>query len=244
MTNPLVPSDVVKAIQDSVSTDVITIDGNNYLTRPVHLPPAEPTAEPLTIHALDGFAEFAKVWTNNYLIHVVNQSTVKLVELFIEDRHRIRECLAIADCTPIIGRGFRFGEFMSTEQFVINLQAQFVPSEARAQVLTIVGNIRHESVKTLVDDGITQQVTSSKGLRQGIGNVEIPNPVTLAPYRTFPELEQPFSEFILRLRPGQKEGELPQVALFEADGGFWKIDAIRGIRDYLATKVPEATIIA
>jgi hypothetical protein len=34
------------------------------------------------------------------------------------------------------------------------------------------------------------------------------------------------------------------VALFEADGGKWKLDAIQFVREYLAAKIEGVTIIA
>ncbi len=52
--------------------------------------------------------------------------------------------------------------------------------------------------------------------------------VALAPFRTFPEIEQPISEFVFRARC-TGEGT-PALMLVEADGGRWKIDAITTIR--------------
>lgn len=55
----------------------------------------------------------------------------------------------------------------------------------------------------------------------------MPNPVYLAPYRTFAEIEQPVSKFVFRMESG------PKAALFEADGGAWKNEAILKIKEYL-----------
>lgn len=71
----------------------------------------------------------------------------------------------------------------------------------------------------------------------------MPNPVYLAPYRTFREVTQPLSPFVLRMKQG-REGGLPTVALFEADGGKWKLDAIAFIRDFLREKIETVPIIA
>lgn len=82
--------------------------------------------------------------------------------------------------------------------------------------------------------------------RSGIARVEeisVPNPVFLAPFRTFREITQPLSPFVLRMKQG-REGGLPTVALFEADGGKWKLDAIQFIRDYLEGKIETVPIIA
>lgn len=63
----------------------------------------------------------------------------------------------------------------------------------------------------------------------GRGNAQVPNPVILAPYRTFPEIEQPLSKFIFRM----KNDRGPEAALFEADGKAWRNKAIRDIKEYL-----------
>jgi len=113
----------------------------------------------------------------------------------------------------------------------VALQTLFVETPERAQVLAIVGNLKEEQVRQSDDDGITQTVTGRAGIVLG-KDVKIPNPVSLRPYRTFREVEQPESKFVLRLTQG-KEGELP-CALFEADGGAWKLEAMLKIRTYLA----------
>ena len=80
----------------------------------------------------------------------------------------------------------------------------------------------------------------------GIARVEdvpVPNPVELMPYRTFREVTQPTSTFILRLKPG-RDGALPTCALFEADGGAWKLRAIQSIAAYLTENTEGITIIA
>jgi hypothetical protein len=51
--------------------------------------------------------------------------------------------------------------------------------------------------------------------------------VVLAPYRTFVEVTQPESDFVFRMQNG------PRCALFEADGGAWKLTAMRHIKEYL-----------
>lgn len=56
--------------------------------------------------------------------------------------------------------------------------------------------------------------------------------VRLAPYRTFREIKQPESEFLLRSRID--DNNVPKLALYEADGGAWKISAIHGIAEYIA----------
>lgn len=63
--------------------------------------------------------------------------------------------------------------------------------------------------------------------------MRVPNPVELAPYRTFLEVEQPESQFIFRMKDG------PRCAIFEADGGAWRNQAITNIREYLKNELFE-----
>ncbi len=114
---------------------------------------------------------------------------------------------------------------------MIAAQALITPTEARDGLLKFVGNLTTALVQNSVDDGTSQTVTIEQGVRKS--EVELPNPVTLAPRRTFPEVDQPDSPFILRVRQ-TREGQMPELALYEADGGLWKLAAIQNIKDHLA----------
>jgi len=52
-----------------------------------------------------------------------------------------------------------------------------------------------------------------------VENINLPNTVTLKPFRTFAEVSQPESEFVLRLKEGNR------VGLFEADGGARELNS-------------------
>src|SRR5690606_26037278 len=112
------------------------------------------------------------------------------------------------------------------------LQSAFVKNDDRDVILKVVGNVKEEDVKTYGDDGVSQSVTAKVGVAT-VGQVEVPNPVSLKPYRTFAEVEQPESEFIFRMKNG------PRCSLFEADGGAWKLQAISNIKSYLSAALEE-----
>ena len=65
----------------------------------------------------------------------------------------------------------------------------------------------------------------------------VPNPVRLTPYRTFLEVEQPASDFIFRMKQDKYEGIV--CAIFEADGGAWKMEATQRIKEYLQKELME-----
>ena len=57
--------------------------------------------------------------------------------------------------------------------------------------------------------------------------------VNMQPFRTFLEVEQPESVFLLRL-----DGN-GNVGLFEADGGVWKLEDTRNISAYFEQKLAD-----
>ena len=163
---------------------------------------------------------------------------------------------------------YPWGSFQEIEQFIIGLQSRFIQDDTTQSILQFVGNVRDEKVNTSQDDGISQTVTAKVGIAR-VAEAVVPNPVELRPFRTFPEIEQPKSKFVFRMRSGEpfellrpfrtfpeieqpkskvfriRSGEpVPICALFEADGGRWKVDAIASIREYLKTALPSVTIVA
>jgi hypothetical protein len=138
-------------------------------------------------------------------------------------------------------RGFPFGTFHDHETFLIGVLAHFTQTEDRDYLVSIASHIASEKVRTSLDDGIAQEAT----LKQGASlktTVALRNRLKLAPFRTFREVDQPVSEFLFRLRGGN-ETTPPTLALFEADGGKWQIDAMEIIGRYLRTSAPDIPVV-
>lgn len=80
-------------------------------------------------------------------------------------------------------------------------------------------------------------------LKQGVASKAeaiVPSPCVLKPFRTFPEVEQPASKFIFRMRDGMRD--TVEAALFEADGGAWKNEARANISTYLCEQLKETGV--
>ena len=245
----LVPSDVVTAIQDSVKTEVLELGGAQYVTRPVFEPPRDSVPATIRINTLTGLVDYVTKGAddvtadeNALMIHVVSERQVDVVSgLF--GRAEQRKIYATATADAVLSKSdFQFGNFYDCESFVIKLLSLFEDFDGRAAVLKVVGNIKEENVRQTGDDGVTQTVTARAGITR-VEEVAVPNPVHLAPFRTFREVTQPLSPFVLRMKQGHGGG-LPTAALFEADGGKWKLDAIQFIREYLSSKIEAVPIIA
>jgi hypothetical protein len=188
--------------------------------------------DPIKINTLTGLVEYIKSGiervNDRLIIQVINEMTVKLQGKLAADGSR--EVLAISNA---IVPHFRFGYFYDTETMNIALQSQFVVNEHSQVLLKVIGNIAENNISEASDDGVSQAVTIKQGVASKV-NVKVPNPVELAPYRTFLEVEQPTSKFIFRMKEG------PSAAIFEADGGAWRNEAIRNIHEFLYHQLEES----
>jgi hypothetical protein len=182
------------------------------------------------------------------LLHVVSHDQVNLVSLN-SDKWGRRDVIVSAKLPQVTG--FQFGKYYDHDEFTVAVLSQFVEpkSDALPQLTTdrdylvrIAANITNEAMRNSEDDGITQIVTVKKGIALK-GGEALRNRLKLAPYRTFREVEQPISEFIFRLKQDREE-QVPTLALFEADGGAWKLDAVKNIAAYFKFGIGAVEVIA
>lgn len=181
--------------------------------------------ESILLNTLSGFIDYVIANLDRtdepLIVQVKDEKNVRLLGLLQKDGSRE----ILAKSSPIVP-DFRYGLFMDSEEFIINFQSKFIENEDRNILLQVMGNVVEENVKNTGDDGISQAIS----IRQGVASkadVKVPNPVTLKPYRTFLEVEQPESQFIFRMKDG------PTGAIFEADGGIWRNKAVENIKEFL-----------
>ena len=164
---------------------------------------------------------------NDLIIHVESPTKVNVHTVLRDHLDRFSLYSAVAELPRIT-----FDNYVDLEAMNIMLKSAFIQSDMRDKLIKVLGNVQEDAIKTSVDDGVSQQVTVREGIKTLI-KMEMPTIVRLAPYRTFIEVEQPESEFLLRLRKG------PDAALFEADGGAWKLAARKNIKAYFETNLVE-----
>lgn len=239
---------LVKAIEKILflaGIQKVCFDGRDYTDRPL-VPVLDPEPKRLDLHTLTGVRDYLAanpdgLALDQVLIHVVDPVDVRVLSRidgpFVQ---RMPYLAAIHECV-----GYPFGKYLDIETFIIELQAKFVQDEMTAAMLQLIGTITDDLIQVYADDGVTQQVTA----KSGIGRVEqrmVPNPVALAPYRSFNEIEQVPGKFVFRLKSGNGTSSgRPAVALFEADGGAWRLEAIKRVAHWLRVNVPgEVAILA
>ena len=201
---------------------VVKIAGKTYCDKSMSRYDREEFAEPLTATSLNSLIDYisgkSEELRESMIIHVESPTKVRLLSGLTNERNR--EELFRVGTNP---NGFDFDHYYDQEAFVINMQTAFKQSDETELILSVAGNVEN---KTTITKGIA-----------GKEDVTVPNPVTLRPYRTFLEVEQPESKFIFRIREGS-DGQ-PMFKLVEADGGLWKYEAVDAIKKYLTENLPE-----
>lgn len=192
----------------------------------------------ISTHTLHSIVEYINVEPEyiegKFIIHIADASNVFLYEEAAGSQRRV-----IMHATPFASE-IQYGHFLDIEQFNIMLQTCFIRTSDRDKVLSIVSNISDGHVKSHSDDGVTQTVTVRAGI-QRVGAEVVPNPVNLKPYRTFIEVDQPESPFVLRIR--QQQDDLPLAALFESGGDLWQLHAIENILTFFEGSLEKTSVI-
>jgi hypothetical protein len=211
----------------------LEIKGQKYANRPLNLI-KDLSPESLNLSTLTGLVDYIKAnvdkFPGTFLLQVVDHRSVKLLSPLKGDSSRDCYIQAQAKAPDIT-----FDSFIPVEKFNIMLQSCFLSNDDRDLVLKVAGNIKEENVRNTGDDGISQTVTAKTGIAK-VEEIKVPNPVVLVPFRTFVEIEQPEIKFVFRMQDG------PRAALFEADGGAWKLKTMLDIKDYLKSQLEQCDV--
>lgn len=193
-------------------------------------------ADTLVVNTLTGLVEYlqskfdetSKEEPESLLINIQNPEKVAVYSQLNVDRKRENLITAVASLDK-----FPYGHFLDSEKFIINLQSLFTRELDAEAVLKCASSIRIEGGGDLNDNGVSQVATVKQGAAT-VAKAEVPSPAELRPYRTFLEVEQPQSPFIFRIN---QRGD---CALFEADGGMWRMFAMQSIKTYLETELSKS----
>lgn len=241
--------DMLEDARDKVAMEIRTIEGvphrwdwdrRMWTPMEIPLPRDEVRPDSLEFFTLAGIVDYINA--NNegliptdgsrIILQVVDQNSVQLLSLPSECRRD--RCVIAQACAHV--PEIVFGRYMDTDTFNTMLLSQFVETEARKLLFSVVKSMTQQQTAQTTDDGVGQVITVKEGVSLA-SNVTFQNPVPLRPRRTFTEVEQPESNFTLRV---DKEAN---AALFESDGGAWKNEAVARIREYLAANIENPAVI-
>lgn len=214
----------------------------NELEKPAPAFPG-PKATALQVSTLGALRDYLKANRDSLdlsklMVHVETPNRVAVGSVLREPA-RDREVYITATAKDMTV-GF-VDKFHSTDEFNIGLMVRFLPpvgpndvTNQRDALIQVVSSVRTEQSAEATDNGMSQSLQARAGVVMK-SHQDLPNPVTLTPFRTFRDILQPSSPFVLRAQA--KEGQLPTLCLFEADGGTWQLTAMERIKDWLTTEL-------
>jgi hypothetical protein len=221
-----------------------TDDGRLYVDKQLR-ELMSPQITPILVQTLGGFRDLYKLRDSSAapcFIQIQDHTQVWAIQKELDEWNRRPHHIHAA--VPTDTPRFPFGQWMDPEDFIIKMMTLFEDAEFGSdhrKIVKLVSGLAAEAVTISNDDGISQQVITKQGMVTK--NEEKVSPrVSLAPFRTFRDIAQPTSDFIMRLR--SRQGQMPSCALFEADGGEWKHAAMKTIAEYFAKELPDANIVA
>lgn len=240
-------SGTIEAIQRAiVSPEAPMVNGRERLLLPdgwKDATPSIPTPQPIKVATLTAVADYLEHGVDTLpesMLHVVGPERVELVAKVEDEENQFRRKTWLVATSFTYDASF-FGQYHECERFMIALQSQFLDTDQRNSLIELLASIRDSEVTETVDSGYAQEVKTARGVAL-LDRTKVPNPVVLAPYRTFREVGQPSSAFVFRLKRGA--GDKPGCALFEADGGLWRLKAIEAIGVWLRQQIPGVPVVA
>lgn len=224
--------DAIQYLVGLKDNKIYEINGETYSDRDLtRIPRHVPHPSRIGVTGLDSIVKLVRNeldMFDNLPLFIRVDGARKVTVFSTYDDEMDRDNLYEASCdVPDFWEGFR-----EQENAIIELRSKFAPGDGVDYLLDLLSRISKDNGVTTRDNGVSQEVEARTGvsLKQ---LVQVKPRVKLRPYRTFLEVEQPESEFILRL---DNDGN---VGLFEADGGMWKMQAKAGIVAYFEEKLAE-----
>lgn len=208
------------------------INGDTYAKEGLRrIDPHVDRPEKITVNGLDSIAKLVRHeldMAENRPVYI-RVAGPRSVEVFTTlDGYMQRDYLYEAVCDA---PDFK-GGWQSQEEAIIKLRSAFISNEGTEYLLDLLSRICKDDSVSSEDNGVSQTVTARQGI--SLKHFEaVRTRVAIRPFRTFTEVEQPESEFILRL---DDDG---RVGLIEADGGAWKMTAKTNIAAYFETVLAE-----
>lgn len=205
----------------------VEVPPGQYSTQELYLPPDEPGADTLAAVNLGSLISYLeanrdRLDLGGLTIQVVNPALVTL--LGPADGRPIVHPVFMRVTAPI-NRG-KFGLFMPLQELIIWLMTGFARSADQEALVARLGSVVETASVAVEDDGVSQRTEVKKGVATR-AHETLPPIVNLAPYRTFPDVSQVPSPFLLRLESGGRG------ALFEADNGAWQSVALARVAAWI-----------
>lgn len=224
-------------IQETTRPQIVEVSGTTFSIAPggaaVEIRPTIDHPDTLPLHSLDALVklvqtEAAKAATPLY-ITIPDHLTVLCFGQPDQEARFYRQIYYEVNATDVPGWDAKVQLPFEEMQIALRTRFQETPDTIYAQKL--LSDISTGAKITYNDSGIATTVVTKKGIDLQ-ANETIRPIVTLRPYRTFQEVEQPESVFLIRIN---ERG----ISFTEADGGMWKLKARETIKGFLEDKLSD-----
>lgn len=222
----------IEKIQEMTNPAILEVEDRIFAVSPNSVEEIRPTLDcpiPLALNSLDALVKLVKTealrrYSTPLYLTVPNHEAV---DCFAQpgdaDDRFTRLTYYTANATDVPGWEARTQ--LSFEEAMIALRTRFQPTPDTEYALKLLSEITTGAKITFNDNGVATSVVTKKGIDLQ-SNQAIRPIITLKPYRTFQEVEQPASQFLIRV---SDRG----ISFIEADGGMWKLKARETIKAYL-----------
>lgn len=201
------------------------IDGHTYASQDLkRIDPPKYTPKAIDVTGLDSVCKLVrnevKAVGRKIFVQIKAYNQVQVFSTY-DDRYERSYLYRCTADTPSV----TVNRFNPYENAVIELRSLYIPDKDTEYLLQLLSSISSESKVVSTDNGVTQSVEAKQGIALS-QMVQVKSRVSLKPFRTFIEVDQPESEFLLRISSDGK------IGLYEADGGVWKLEATRNVAGY------------
>lgn len=224
----------IESMTKEATAQLLEVHEKQYSTQPLYKIEKEYNSpKTVTLNTLESLADIISIELEKanqpLFVNVKSPTNIDVFSTYHEKENCRRDYTYAATAElPYID----LDTFIDHESFMIALRSKFVKNEDVEYLLDLLSKISDKNSVESEDNGLSQTVQARKGVVM-VENVTVRPKVKLAPYRTFLEVDQPESEFLVRVKEGG------YIGLFEADGGAWKLDAKDRVKSFLKMLLSE-----
>ncbi len=163
------------------------IETGGLVFSPLNMCPVlyEPRPEPVKVRTLTALTRYIEdnvdtIDSSKLIVHVESPGSVQLMSC-LTGTNRKRDVFLVAESD---GARFRFGTWMSPEEFIIGVNSLFVPTDTRDVLLRFVSSLKVENESNINDDGISQSASVRIGVKGSLSEQKpAPSRIALKPFR-------------------------------------------------------------
>jgi hypothetical protein len=236
----------IEKIQEMSKPVIQVIEGRTFSVNTdgeaSEIRPTIDLAHTLSLRSLDALVKMIKTEAVNkyaapFYIMIPDHMTVRCFAQPKEEIRNIRQVFYEVNATDV--PGWEAEAQLGFEAAQIAMRTRFQETPDTTYALKLLSEISNGAKITFSDNGIATSVVTQKGVSLQT-NESIRPIVSLKPYRTFQEVDQPASQFLIRIN---EHG----ISFIEADGGMWKLAARKTIKEYfdkaLENEISNGTVI-